>query len=216
MRNIKGFLIWKCKERYYHKKHILRAVMTSTGVKLYNRVPFHRPNSDKIDETIISINPQDLFIGPDFLKDSYTLLNTSIADSPHRSFIQGLLDGENMLYSEYMNRLVDGKLDERPITIRPRSLAGYIAKCEERYAMVKKGDYNPVHIYRADGHYYIRDGKHRAAMCSILNVPVKCVELTEALAGGISFHMYKMIENRPEYSKNATFFKNNLKLISIH
>jgi hypothetical protein len=190
--------------------------MTSTGVKLYNPVPFRRPNSIKNDWAIISINPQDLFIGPDFLMDSYTLFNTSIVDSPYCSFIQGLLDGKNMLYSEYMNRLVDGKLDERPITMRPRSLAGYMVKCEERYAMVSNGDYDPVQVYRAGGHYYIRDGKHRAAMCSILNVPVKCVELTEAFAGGISFHMYKMIENLPEYSKNATFFKNNLKLISVH
>lgn len=189
--------------------------MTSTGVKLYNPIPFRRPNSIKNDWAIISIDPQDLFIGPDFLKDSYTLFNTCIVDSPHRSFIQGLLDGNIMLYSEYMNRLVDGILDERPIT-RPKRLAGYMVKCEEQYAKINKGDYDPVQIYRAGGLYYIRDGKHRAAMCAILNVPVKCVELTEAFAGGITFHMYKMIENHPEYSKNAAFFKNNLNLISVH
>ncbi len=209
MINLLRFLIWRYRERYYKRKHILRVVTTSTGVKLYNPVPFRLPNHNQNDRPKVTINPNDLFIGPDFLKDKYTLLDSCIAESPHRTFIEGILNGQDMLHSEYMNRLVEGKLDGRPITLRPRTLLIYKKKCEERYAMIKRGDYEPVQVYNIGGKYYIKDGKHRAALCAILDVPVKCEVIAASFSGGITFHIYKMIEDNPEYTKNSNFFKCN-------
>lgn len=203
------FYIWRIKEQYYRSHHILRVVETSTGIKVYNPVPFRSPFKLEKSDSIFSVPPEELHLGPDFLQDKFTLLGVSIQDSPHSVFIKGLLEGKDMKYSDYMNRLVDGRLDGRSITMRPRSMTYYETKCKERLSEIKAGVYEPVQIYNLGGQYYIRDGKHRAAMCSILGIPVRCVLVNATFTGGLTYHIINMIKGKASYEKNMSFFRTN-------
>jgi len=156
---------------------------------------------------------ENLWLTFDGLKDSYTLLYRSVADSPHFELMQLLQKGTDLNHSDYLRRVVDGTLDFRPAKkISPNHIRflrnSYSAKINSIQAEV----YQPIKVFKVGDKYYIADGKHTAAMCALVGINAKCIDVSLVVYDSFFWWVYrKMLKNKKDYSKHIKYFGSLLK-----
>lgn len=181
------------------------------GIKAFNKPLFKQINCT--DETIIFIEPKELYLGFDALKDDYTLTNINITKSPHFSLVETLKNNpKDVEKCDYIIRSKKGKLDGRyEQVINSKTIDMHINKFKNDKHKIINGRYNPVLVYKLCDRYYIMDGKHRAAMCALFKVPVKCRLID---TGTIINDPYTgMILNKFNNDKNKYKYKKNLEFL---
>lgn len=163
------------------------------------------------NNTIIEIAPQNLYLGPDFLKDDFTLLECPLLESPHYHLMEVIHTGKPLSETDYMKRFTNGCLDWRRGQPMPKSFDHWYIKNNTARKKIIRGDYKPVIVYQQDNKYYIFDGKHRAAMCAQLGLSVKCCVVGSDVANADLWHyMFSIVGDRADYSKHITFHNNYL------
>lgn len=147
---------------------------THAGIKRFN--PYF-PTVQIQDEKEFYVSPTELFLGVDFLKDNFTLLGVSVIDSPHYRLVDTIKKEEDCEQTEYVQRMLEGKLDERLPIVSYILEKGYFQRNYRKDVYeIEKNEYKPVIVYRIDNRLYIHDGKHHAATAAVLGKNVKCVE----------------------------------------
>lgn len=148
------------------------AYRSKYGLKMIN------PSFRVVDDTgcyTLSLNPKNLLLGIDFLDDSNTLLGTELVKSPHYGLVHSISNGDGYKNTEYVSRMLEGRLDGRPEIISyylnslyfPRTLAKDIDE-------IKNNRYKSVVVYYVDDKLYIHDGKHHAATAAFLGCEITC------------------------------------------
>ena len=165
--------------------------------------------SDKnihFDHVVLSSN--QLFLGPDHLKDNYTNLHTPIKDSPHYYLMKDIAEHNDLSRSIYINKFYNGVLDWRHIQPIVANYDFYLMKFRKSFCEVQNNTYSPVIVYRVNDVYYIADGKHRAALCAYMNKEVVCkvIDAKSAL-GGIDKYLYSIMLQKNSYFKHVEFYK---------
>lgn len=195
----------RIEEIFCQKNSIVRFYKTNSGLKNVNAsllLGYHLYS--KIDVRMFDVN--ELYLGPDFLKDDATLLGCKIIDSPHKDFMMSLHLGKPIMDTDYLHRRLNGTLDWRRGTILPKDNDFYQRVFIQKKTEVESGGYSPITVYVQGGKYYIFDGKHRAALCAILGLPINCMVVDSEIANSNLWHyMFSIIENDPSYSCHTTF-----------
>ena len=155
------------------------------------------------------LSASELYLGPDFLTDRYSLIGTTIVDSPHREFVACFLENKSVEATDYAKRWSDGTLDWRrqmPVSV---SIAEWKKVAKKRIQEVENNNYKPVLVYLHDEKYYIYDGKHRAALCAAFGKKVVCEVIPESYVMGYYVgYMLDRIASREGYQKHINFREN--------
>lgn len=173
------------------------------GIKGHNKAPFRLQG--EYDE--ILINPEDVYLGFDALKDECTLLGVKMTDSPHYHLMETILKGENISESDYVKREKKGTLDGRYELVP----TDHVRIFHETLKKIESNEYNPAIVYKLDGRTYAFDGKHRLAICLLLHKKCKCIfmdlsELREDV--NTKTLLFEMEKRKKElYTKNIEFLK---------
>ena len=156
------------------------------------------------------LESDELFLDFDALKDKYTLCDIPVNKSPHLGLMMALENKDDIRKTDYINRFENGILDIRtPRNVSKTDLVRFKDKFVSRKAEVQDCSYKPVAVYKVSGKYYIADGKHRAAMCAMLKMPVKCVVVDcNYLSDSFNQWIFQKMKKHPElYKKNIAFFE---------
>jgi len=180
--------------------------VNSSGVKCINQsLSSDYLRSLKVMEEM-ELNPANLHLGFDGLKDKYTLLNLSIKNSPHFDFVEKLFSENDYRKTDYFKRLVGGKLDLR--YNQWPALYDFDALFKAKEKLIKDGKNSPVLIIKIDGQYYILDGKHTASLSLVLNKKVKCLLLDHPYNHPFYETLFKRMKTDEKgFSKNIEFLK---------
>lgn len=202
-----SYYIYRIEEELLLKLKKTATFKTAFGLKNINmNTRVITPETE--GKEIIEIIPDELFLGYDYLKDDFTLLDTPIKESPHFDMMKRLYNGENISDCDYINRWISGTLDWRHGFIRPKNYDFFTQRFNISKENIEKNDINPVIVYKLGGKYYIYDGKHRAAMCAYNGLSVPCIVVdTEHMFSGVWREMFKKILNRKDYKKHTEFYK---------
>lgn len=207
LKNIKYHIL-----RFFEKVckyfNILIVFSTRVGIKTLNITSFRKDLEEESGECYYS-NGMDLFLGPDFLKDKYTLLDCPLTDSPHLGFVKYLSHGSNPDSTDYIKRYYTGTLDGRIGHCSISNFSFFVEKNKSRTEEILNDCIEPVKVYEWKGKKYIQDGKHRAALCLLLNkkVPYRLID-GKLLFGGITSCMIRVAAKKGhEYSKHILFFE---------
>lgn len=212
--NLCKYAIWRVFEIICKKHNIYALVNTRTGLKNINiNRLYGNPIQDVINKEVIYVDPSKLFLGTDYLKDKFSLIECSILDSPHYDFIKAINEGRDIKKTDYYERFVSGTLDERHCQWG-RKLSYFYEKNENAKRSIEKGDYNPVIIYPWKNRLYIYDGKHRAAYCALMDKQVKCVMisfLSDFCYSPINNEIYRIMTEDKQYTKHIKFYNDGEK-----
>ena len=182
-------------------------VNTKFGLKSINMSQLVEKDKNIHFEQVV-LSPDQLFLGPDHLKDNYTNLYTSIKDSPHYYLMKDIDEHNDLSCSIYINKFYNGVLDWRHIQPIVANYEFYLMKFRKSSYEIHNNIYPPVIVYRVNGVYYIADGKHRAALCAYLNKEVVCklIDAKSAL-GVIDKYLYSVMLKKNNYFKHIEFYK---------
>lgn len=202
-----------CKAIYYRgkiaKKHFVNKLFeTRVGVKYF--FPVFDPIFNNSDSEVFMMDPNELYLEFDALLNKYTLCDTSLTSSPHLDFLRAISSGGNIKKTDYVRRCEQGTLDMRnPRYIGKEMLLFFKEKFNKRKEEVKNNNYKPVTVYKVGERYYIADGKHRAAMCALLGINVKCAIVDTPYLEDSFYHwIYEKMKKTPDrYKKNIEFFE---------
>lgn len=163
-----------------------------------------------LKDDVLILSGKDLHLGFDALKDEYSLVGVNIQRSPHYYLMGAIDNDEDIKQTDYCKRYENGTLDSRSAAVISENTLFNLKKIfKDRKKQIIEESYTPVQVYTIEGKYYIADGKHRAALCTYLNKPVKCVDIgTVFLKDSFRQWMYrKMCKNSSKYKKNLSLFK---------
>lgn len=198
-------------EKVLKSMHIIRFRKTKYGLKNVGASYLLNPKIIS-SESIVELSSDLLYLGPDFLKNRYTLLDCHISQSPHYDLIKTISEGGNLASTDYIKRFVSGKLDWRRGYKQPRDYNFFMEKFAKSTNEIEHDDYKPVLVYKLGGKYYIYDGKHRAALCALLGLPVKCLLLGNDIANANVWHyMFSIIKDDLDYSCHTEYHNKYLK-----
>lgn len=186
--------------------HVFKVYRTKIGIKQLNMGLLTR--SGRYVGSEIELSADQLFLGPDFMIDDYTLLDMPLTQSPHVQFMKDIENGKDPSMSLYFQLYRDGMLDWR----YPQSPVCNRKIYEEKYAKsrlaVENHEYDRVIVYKVDERYYVYDGKHRAAMCACLSKPIKCLLVDNTIAWANTFlYLFAMLEGDNNYHKHILFLQ---------
>lgn len=209
-----GYYIFRLMEKICEHFDAFRVLETSVGYKLIN-VGLFRTNGESVlpSEALVSddcveIAPSNLLLSIDYLKDSYTLLGCSILDSPHYKLMEALDKGEDIQKTEYMLRFKKGTLDAR----YPHCVKDFSFFHDKYKTMKKKLEENtvdPIVVFKVGDVFYIKDGKHRAALCAYFKRPIMCkVYDKQKMVGTIGKVVARMMKSDMSYSKHINLYNN--------
>ncbi len=187
------YYIWKGRKAFCKRYHITHIFKTGVGVKGVYGISGGQPRICSPD--IFYLEPSELYLGLDYLKDKYTLLGREIRQSPHYLFMKAIQNKMDLSQTDYIRRYESGTLDWRIGVPKHRSFKYYYTKYQEREKELNNR-VSPVLVYKIDNNYYVFDGKHRAALCALNNIPIACQLVNVELFGG----SYELIKDDVEYS----------------
>lgn len=151
------------------------------GIKSYNKIQFILTNKETLP--IVDINPNEVYLSFDALKDEYTYLDTPLSESPHVEMIAKLQKGEEIGDTSYVDGELKGSLDGRyelPNKSKLIQLHKQAAK-----SLSQKGF--PI-LYKLGSRYYVMDGKHRLASAFVRDE--KCIRCVVVPLSTIAEHEY--------------------------
>lgn len=200
------FYIWRIITIVTKKLHISMLLKKKVGLKNLNyNLLVTQPQGYKL----LTLNPELLYLGPDFLNDSYTLLDCPLLESPHFELVECLSNNNSVKQTGYYKRFVSGTLDWRYLH-KPHLLSYFETQFGVSKKSIMEETYRPVKIYCVNNRYYIYDGKHRAAMCALMNKQVRCELIDEKIAfSGVFSYMFNSIKDNKIFYKHQRF-NNNL------
>lgn len=197
----------RAEEELYKKLHLFRFYFTNFGLKnigasqLIEAISFHGIEVSKLQAN-------QLYLGPDFLKDQYSLLDVSIYQSPHYDFVRAQKNSDDLMKTEYIRRYMAGTLDWRRGTYKPTDFNFFHNQYAAITTAIHDGDCPPIIAYKMGERYYIFDGKHRAAISAMLDVPVNTILVKSEIANAYIWHyMFALINGKKDYSKHIDFHK---------
>lgn len=199
------YYLMRIKEVLLKKNHFIQFYQNSYGLKNVSAAVLL--NGRFYEPLEIDLKPvNSLYLGPDYLKDEYTLLNTPIIDSPHFYFVKAINEGLDLFDTDYIQRYMKGTLDWRRGKRKPQNIGHFKEDCAQSKIKIENDNYEPVLAYFQNNHYYIYDGKHRAAMCAYMGKPVLCKIVSSEIANiGVWHYMFSLLENKKEFSKHINF-----------
>lgn len=201
-------ILWKSISRVWSDCHLYCFYDGKYGIKNINLNQLVFPGQTVLKE--IEISPCLLRLGPDYLKDIYTLLDTPLVDSPHAELMSLLYNGKECDNSEYIKRYYYGYLDWRR-GIKDIDPNRFMKKNKDIVYSVLSGNYEPVKIYHVGNFYYVYDGKHRAALCAVLGKDVKCAVVSSDIAcAGVWNRLFTYVKSNKSYSKHTDFYEQYL------
>ena len=195
------------------KRYVSALYETRVGIKCANQLV----SSDFFDHFAVadlgSVPAHDLLLCIDGLKDSHTLLGLGIVDSPHFALVKAFSDGADVARTDYLARAANGTLDACPPRNAGRAYVEFLRDSYERTLQsVTSGDCEPVKVFRVGGRCFIADGKHRAAVCALLRIDPRCLDVTPAVFDSFFRWVYRrMLDGRGRYEKHIAFFEAALK-----
>ena len=202
-----SYYIYKIKEKIFVKIKKSKTFNNSYGLKNINmsmRIVLPETEGREIKE----IPFDKLFLGYDYLKDEFTLLDIPITESPHFDMMKKLYMGEDISDCDYIKRWIKGTLDWRYGFIRPKNYDFFVQRFNLSKENVERNEIKPVLVYNLNEKYYIYDGKHRAAMCAYNQMTVPCIVIDiEYMFSGIWDEMFKKILNKKDYKRHTEFYK---------
>lgn len=195
---------WKAISKLWSDCHLFCFYKGKYGIKNINLNQLVFPGNTVLNK--LEISPSLLCLGPDFLKDKYTLLDTPLVNSPHAELMSLLYNGKEFADSEYIKRYYHGYLDWRR-GIKDIDPSRFKKKNKTIVDSVLSGNYEPVKIYQIGGSYYVFDGKHRAALCAVLGKDVKCAVVSSDIAcAGVWNRLFTYVKGNKSYNKHAEFY----------
>lgn len=200
-------LYYRIIEKLFNIFNITKIYENKVGIKMINS---QLKNQKQYIINEIKLDKEDLYLGFDALKDSYTLCGVAIKDSPHYNFINTIKNGENIKSTDYYIRYSKGVLDGRKKkNIHNKDIKKFYEFYNIRKKEIENEIYKPIQVYKINDKYYIADGKHRAAFCAVMNKKIKCYEITDDfLKDSTRIWIYnKMCKNKELYSKNIRLFQ---------
>lgn len=209
MLNSLKYHIWRFFEKVCKYFNMLKVFSTRVGLKTMNAPSFRSGKYVEKNGNVITVKPDELYLGPDFLKDEYTLLDCPLKDSPHVGFVDCLCQKGDPAQTDYILRFYKGTLDGRIGHCTIHNFSDYFKKNSQRREEVLSGNIEPVMVYEWKGKLYIQDGKHRAAMCAYLekNVPCKLIDENMLFGGITECNLRIARKNANIYSKHIIFFE---------
>lgn len=194
-----NYYIWKIRLRLCKKFHISHIYKTSKGVKgIYGFPPVLKV---PVDNNIITLFANDLYLGVDLLCDDYTLLECPLMQSPHYFFMRAIKEGKPISETDYIKRMKSGTLDAR-VDAYIKNYQKFYDKYALREGEAESDNYPPVLIYQIGGKKYIYDGKHRAALLAYKERPIRCQLVDNNFWGG----EYDLISSDDRYSKHIGLY----------
>ena len=189
-------------EFYYENKY---------GIKDFNSPSFVL-NEDSLIK-IIKLNPANVFLGFDGLKNQYTLIDKPISDSPHMELIRLINSGKDISKCDYIIREINGFLDHRNKQFLGERLINYHQEMNKR----SDRDRLPL-VYKIDDRYYVLDGKHRFASSYLSgDNAVKCILISckEVAEWKYLLKLYNVLKRKKGYSKQLNHIDSIMKLGDI-
>lgn len=162
--------------------------------------------------TIIYLNPADVFLSFDGLKDQYTLIERSISDSPHVELIRLINSGKDISECDYIKRETNGFLDHRDKQFFGGKIINYHLEKNKK----NNRERLPI-VYKLDDKYYVLDGKHRFASSYLSgDDSIKCKEVPCKLVSdwGYLRKLYSILKKKKGYSKQMNHIDRLMKLAS--
>lgn len=183
-----------------------RIIQTRAGIKFLNGSSFRSQYPLK-SEGVLELRPDELFMGMDYLKDDFSLVNVNIKNTPHYSLMELIENDDDLSQSDYFRRFYDGTLDARIPHKQYNDYSFFLQK----HISVKKdvigGTYEPIIVYKINDRFYIYDGKHRAALCAYLNLPIKCKQVASySILCHNSKTVIDIMRKKACYKRNCAFF----------
>lgn len=203
--NFINFYVWRIPERFFKKHNISSFVTTKYGIKNLN-MGCLTSYDIALGGDVVELSSDSLYLGPDFLKDNFTLLNCRLLDSPHYSFIEAVNNRANPLSTDYYDRYIRGTLDWRHCQLRSKSTRRFFEKNKKSKKEIEERKYKPVVVYYWKNRCYIFDGKHRAALCAFINEPIRCVVVPASVAlDGVWARLFHIVKDSCAYSLHNDF-----------
>lgn len=190
------FYYWRIQEEIYKRFNIFQIKNTKYGLKTIN-IKLVRQDPKILSDSTFKIEPQELYLGIDYLNDDFTLLDTSITLSPHIGFIESILNNEDLSKTDYVDRCQKGTLDGRRGRVKITDFSLFRERCKSRIEQLD--NMQPVLVYRINNRYYIYDGKHRAALCSLKGIKVKCLLVDYRFSDNA---LFKVMKERNNFRKH--------------
>lgn len=205
--NSVSYYIYKVKEKIYVKLKKSKTIKTHYGLKNINMSARVIP-PEICGKEIIEISPDELFLGYDYLKDNFTLLDAPIKKSPHYDMMKRLYEGQNIADCDYIKRWMSGTLDWRYGFIKPDNFTFFINRFNQSKENIKNNEIKPVIVYKLCEKYYIYDGKHRAAMYAYNESSVPCIVVdSKHMFSGVWEEMFMKVLNKKDYTKHTELYK---------
>ena len=178
---------------------------SKTGYKELN--PFYLPQTTEHCKKIY-LSARELYLGIDFLKDDYSLIDVPISESPHYGLMKCLQDNGEWESTEYVLRMLKGALDERYEILATYLNKSYFSVCyQKRKAEIERNDNSSVSVYQLNGRYYLHDGKHRAALCMLMGIDVPCNVLPfEMVLRDFNAKKIQKVMKSKKYTKHQVHF----------
>lgn len=156
----------------------------------------------------INLCAQELYLGIDFLKDTYSLIDVPLRNSPHYHLMESLQDDGEWESTEYVSRMLTGALDERYEILAFYRNKSYFHNCyQKRKAEIGQNQKKLVSVYQLNGRYYLHDGKHRAALCALMGIDVPCKVLShETVLRDFNTKKIQKVMKSRGYTKHRSLF----------
>lgn len=193
-------------EKICNRFHIIFLYPSKVGMKNVNLGQVADMGCVQIKEQIL-LKPEHLFLGPDFLKDEYTLLGVNIKNSPHYSFMEALYSGKDIFSTNYVRRWENGTLDWRRPMLANKAKTLWNRSFQKRMEEIQAGVLHSVIVYQVGARYYLYDGKHRAALYALLDKEIMCNVISESCV--FSYYnqfLFKAVEKKRDYEKHSQFY----------
>lgn len=195
------YYYYRVREELFKRLHLFGILKTQVGLKNIN-AKMVQHLSKPINNDVFYLLPKDLFLGVDFLIDKYTLLKCPLENSPHLGLMKALRDDEELSQTEYIHRFESGTLDGRRGVPHIKDFSLYRTKFVQHMQEFNNNSIEPVLVYKVKERYYVYDGKHRAALCTLMGekIPCKLVDAEDRFGYG-----FEIIAGDPKYGKHNVF-----------
>lgn len=209
------FYIMRIKEELFQKLHIFQFYYNRYGLKNAGAAQLLKGKNYTILE-MKELSAEELYLGPDYMKDCYTLLDCPLVQSPHYSFMEAIDKDFDLWSTDYIKRYMKGTLDWRRGKRKPHNIHHFKEEFDVVKSKILTDDYLPITVYMLNKRYYIFDGKHRAATCAYLGRSVKCAIVSNEIANiGVWHYMFSLIDKKNEYKLHTIFHNKYLNEVNF-
>jgi hypothetical protein len=165
-------------DRLAYRAGVAALYHTRVGVKQTNQLFKSAMIDAYVTGDRVAVEPAGLRLGVDALRDDFTMLEATVAASPHLALVRSLSAPGHEPASAYLERVRHGTLDWRPPRrVSPALVEGLRRGVTARLEEMERGDPFVVRVAWIDDEPYIVDGRHRAAVAAMCGCAVLCEDV---------------------------------------